>query len=527
MKVPKYQQQIGIETARTRPARMPQVSMPKATPGAFGADVARATQSLGRVGEKIAEHLADMERERQDIEVRRRETAYMRDWQNRLSSQEEETVVVGDKEITRPKGLLLRKLETAEGATLEANKIYQDTLKPSLDGLSQYQVNKLEPFINRYFLTVQRKVIAHEANQLDAKNKNETDANLELRRQEAALIRDKQQLADAIDGAIEAAAPYYKKYDEATRKVLNEKIASDMVETTAISALNSSGDLALSQALLDSAKDKISLSTYNDIKSTLAKGYKSMKAELENIRKEKRILDRFDLISKIANGELDWTNSSEIIRDTADKDTRLAEAMVAAVKRVDYEPKTENQDFMELAENMFSSPDAEKISDFLVDALSNKNISKDKLAVLVFTAKARADELKNGETNGFFKRVFDVIKMSSFGLSGAARILINTVKKMQEKKVEGEQVVDIAKEEIKKQIKKDEPSLLMKDDIPNDIYSKDTGVKEVYKGDTELKPDYKFREEPTTEDYTQEDLEWTANKYGISVEEVKKRLGIE
>lgn len=454
MKVPEYREQVGIPTTQTQPTRMPQISMPAVVPGAFGEDVGKAIENLGKVGEAIAVHLHEMNVEKQDREVLRRETSYMTEWQNRLSDQEEETI----DGRTRPKGYLLRQYEDAEGVTLEANQANPEIRKRNLEGLSQYQLNKLEPFLDKHFLTIQRRITTHEANQWDASTEKETKSNLDLKTQEASLIRDSKQLTVAIDDAIKTAAPYYRKYDEATRAVLNEDIAKRITSASAISTLNDSGEPALSQALLDSAKGRIAKSTYDDIKSTLAKGYKSMKAEAEHIRKEERIKTRFDLIAKTLSGEINWTNSDELIRQVARTDIRLAEGIKKTLGvEDDFEPEEKkNEKFLELAENMFSSSDPEEVSDFLVSALSDtKDISRDRLAILMYAARARSEELERGEGKGFLETVVNMIKSTPF--YERVNILINTIKRMQTEKAEGEKIIGIAKDEIRKQRLKENP----------------------------------------------------------------------
>lgn len=463
MKVPTYQTQVPIETARTQAPRMPTISMPRTVPGAFGVDVGAAYERLGDVGLKIAEHLQKMALEKQDREVLRRETASRKNWQNRLMDMEEETVMVDGKEVTRPKGWLLRQGILAEGVTQEFDKAFQERRNQDLAGLSQYQVDKLGPALDNYHLSIRNKLITHEANEWDAATKKETESNLEQKVLDASMIRDEEQLGTAIDDAIKAAEPYYRKYDEVTRKVLNEKIASNMVEAATISTLQNTGDLILPQGLLDSAKDKIAQSTYNDIKSKLAKGYKSMVTESERIRLINRVNSRFDYIAKIADGTLDWANSAEIIRQVAATDPKLAEAMTKNIEEVEEGIELEdesNEVFLELAKDIFTSTDLETISDFLVRALSEtKNISRDRLAILVYAARKRAEELDKGESRGFLESIVDIINIQNAIIPIAVNTLLNTLRRIQKENVEGEKVLDIANDEIRKQNLKDRPDM--------------------------------------------------------------------
>ena len=462
MKVPKYQRQVGIETARTQAPRMPTVTIPKVVPGAFGADVGRATQALGEVGLKIAGHLQQMAIDKQDREVLRRETEYRKDLQNRLINGEEETIQIDGQDVTRPRGFLRRQLEQAEGATQELDKVYQEEVRNQyLGGLSRYQLDKLGPAMDGHYLSVRNSVITHEANQWDESEKNETESNLAQKTLDASIIRDPDQLIAAIDDAVKSAEPYYRKFDEATRKILNEKITSNIVEAATISTLSNTGSLVTSQGLLDSAKDKIAESTYSDIQSKLASGHKSMIAEAERIRSINKVNSRFDYIEKIADGTLDWGNSSEIIRQVALTDPKLAEAMTKNIKEGGFEVEEKDEDFMELAEHIFTSADSKTISDFLVSALSDtKNISRDRLAILVYAARKRVEELNEEPGRGFLESLVYAIESQNFLADNAAKVLVNTMKRIQKENANGTRILEITDEETRKQILKDNPDII-------------------------------------------------------------------
>ncbi len=466
MKVPTYQRQVPIETARTQAPRMPRITMPRVVPGAFGVDVARATQALSEVGEKIAGHLLQMAQDDQDREVLRRETEYRQDLQNRVINGEEETIQINGQDVIRPKGFLRRQLNQAKGSTQELDKVYQEEVRNQyLGGLSQYQLDKLEPAMDSHYLSVRNSVITHEANQLDEDFKNITESNLAQKTLDASIIRDSDQLTSAIDDAIKTAEPYYRKFDEATRKILYEKIAANIVESSTTSTLQNTGSLVSSQALLDSVKGKIAQSTYSDIKSKLTKGDKTMRAEAKRIETLNKVNNRFDYISKIADGTLDWANSAEIIRRVALTDPKLAEAMTKNIQKGGFELEEKDEVFMDLAQEIFKSADSETISNFLVTALSEtKTISRDRLAVLVYAAKKRAEELNKGEDKGFLESIIDAIAVQNYLPAIAANALLNILKRIQKENAVDKRILDITNEEIRKQGLKDNPNISTNDE---------------------------------------------------------------
>jgi hypothetical protein len=272
MRVPTYQRQVPIETARVQAPRKPAISKPRVVPGAFGEDIGRAVENLGKVGTKIAGHLQQMAFDEQDREVLHRETEYRKNLQNRLTDQEEETIQVNGQDVTRPKGFLQRQLSQAKGATEELDKVYQEEIaKEYLKGLSRYQLNKLGPSMNNYYLSVRNNVITHEANQLDEDLKLVTKSNLEQKVLDASIIRDDKQLSLAIDDAIQSASTYNRKYDEATRKILESEIARDISTSAIIATVERTGDYSMAKMMLDGIKDKIPDSVYNTINDEMAK----------------------------------------------------------------------------------------------------------------------------------------------------------------------------------------------------------------------------------------------------------------
>lgn len=272
MKVPQSQTRVPIETARIQAPRKPRISMPRAVPGAFGADVARATQALGEVGLKIAGHLQQMAQDDQDREVLRRETEYRQDLQNRLSNIEEETVQINGQDVTRPKGFLMRQLGNAKGSTQGLDKVYQEEVRNQyLKGLSRYQIDKLGPAMDGHYLSVRNSVITHEANQLDADFKNVTEANMKQKVLDASIIRNPKQLSAAIDDAIKSSSAYYRKFDPATRQILNAEIAKNMASSSIIATIERTGNYGMAKTMLDGIKSKIPDSVYNTINDEIAK----------------------------------------------------------------------------------------------------------------------------------------------------------------------------------------------------------------------------------------------------------------
>lgn len=272
MKVPTYSEQVQKVTPQTEPVQAPSVTIPGVVPGAFGGDIAKATEQLGKVGEQLAGHLMKIQQERQDKQVMQLETAFRQEMQGSLMNNEDETISVNGKEITRKKGFLMRPLSQAQGVTEEFDNLYQSkTRQRYLDGLSKYQRDKLEPALDNQYLSLRNQIITHEANQLDADFKNATESNYKQKVLDASIIRDGKQLALAIEDAQKTIAPYNSRYDQATRKIENEKAAEDIAKTAILSSIEQTGDYAMADMMLSAVKDKISPATYSELSTEIGK----------------------------------------------------------------------------------------------------------------------------------------------------------------------------------------------------------------------------------------------------------------
>ncbi len=184
---------------------------------------------------------------------------------------------------------------------------------------------------------------------------------------------------------------------------------------------------------------------------------------------DNKVQNRFNIIADIAERGFDWQNSTALTNKIGSQDPELAEAIIKNLEKGGYQPEEDasgeikNKAFMDLAKDIFNSKEPKTISDFLVNTLSdNKNISRDRLAILVYAAKEHAGELnKANGGSGFWESAFNFILQSN--PVTAPFVLFNTFKRAKAENVQGEQVLNIAKEEIDKELKKINPKYTIED----------------------------------------------------------------
>lgn len=170
-----------------------------------------------------------------------------------------------------------------------------------------------------------------------------------------------------------------------------------------------------------------------------------------------KVQNRFDSISKIASGEINFQNVQGSIMGLSETDPELAEAMKNVFnkrgKYVTEDPK--NEGFQDLINEVFKQKDAEGVSKVLVNILnSEKQISRDRLSVLVDAARIRSEYLnvKNGKGNAqpnFLDSAVNFVKQnSSFSFGQTFLSFINRITK---ENVSGEQIMTVATDEVRKQ----------------------------------------------------------------------------
>jgi hypothetical protein len=285
--IPEAGEQGTSVAPQTSAALLPTPTIPApaapghALPAAFGANVARASQQLAETGQKVARNLLKMAIDDQNNEVVKLETSSRQDIQNILSNPEIETIDVQGQPLSRPKGLLNRTLTQAKGVTAEYDQSLPGLKKKYLNGLSAHQVEQLSPAIDKYFTQQRSRVIAHEARQRDADILNSVDSNIKQKTLDASTIRTSEGLAIAINDAVNVFSLVNQKFDPATQKLNNEKIAADITMASVISTLQNTG-LDEAQSILAGVEGMMEPGTHELLTKQFKKNIKEYQAIQES-----------------------------------------------------------------------------------------------------------------------------------------------------------------------------------------------------------------------------------------------------
>jgi hypothetical protein len=185
--------------------------------------------------------------------------------------------------------------------------------------------------------------------------------------------------------------------------------------------------------------------------------YEMTKAKFQN---------RIDVVAKIANGEINFQNSQGVIMGLSETDNELAESMKTIFnkrgKYVTEDPN--NQGFQDLMYDVFKQKDSEGLGKVLVNILgSEKQISRDRLSVLVEAARMRSEYLntksgKGGAQPNFLDSAVSFIKESGSSFS-VGNIFMSMMKRITSENVSGEQIMSVATDEVRKQRLIDNPTM--------------------------------------------------------------------
>lgn len=189
-----------------------------------------------------------------------------------------------------------------------------------------------------------------------------------------------------------------------------------------------------------------------------------------------------------------------------------------------------------------SLQDVIKLQSKIVGAAREGSISEDDASSLLKKfAVPTTKKLKNASTwfgmfNGLsepYKRAYDGVKADAkrYNLTPSvqASVLVQFDQELAKLGAEtptAAQVDEAYNNAYKDVIRKVDPRLLKSPEVTNAVGTKEKGVQPIYSGSTTAKADRSIKPPAPAPVYSASDIAFTAKKYGTTVEEVKKRLGV-
>ncbi len=199
MKIPEYENKIGLSTPTIQTPKVADVPRE-----AFGEGVFKANQAIGDVGTKLAGLLQERAKEKYQIEQDQLETNLYGQGDAFKSSllydTSDEEINVNGQKVTRPKGIMNRQLGQAGGSTVEFREKID---KYNAEVLNQVKDPSTRAKLAKRFATdalnTQEQVIKHERKQWQDDKVNTFDSAVKLAQNNAASARTPDQLNIQID----------------------------------------------------------------------------------------------------------------------------------------------------------------------------------------------------------------------------------------------------------------------------------------------------------------------------------------
>jgi len=405
MKIPEYEQRVGIDVGI-----VPVAKAPTAGSGAVLAtslEQIKANQGIAEVGDKFASWGMQQFKLKEEANVADLDTNFRKNLLDKLVSEEIETVTINGKDVQRPKGLMSRYLGQAEGSTVELNSWYRDNKSKYLDSVKSPELRtRLGNTLDNQYLSSLESVIKHESKQGKSVLIEAQVANMDQQIHDAAMINDPAKLQAAIQSVYFTQQNIGNINGDAPDQVIDKQKdrAGDVVSKATTTLLMSSGDLEAAQELLESAKEKIHPDRYEKLSEQIINGYDTLVRKQEKLQVLGYIKNESDYLSRLSKGELSWMNADDVARDVRAGyiSENFGNAIVDVLsdsatigKAAKYDPREkQNQNYPKLIEGIYKAQDQEELNKTLYQILKDhKNLSQDKMGVLISGALERGKNL--------------------------------------------------------------------------------------------------------------------------------------
>lgn len=196
-RVPVYEREVE----RTTPTRAPATPLPSAPSGAFGGQLADATQNLGNAvqdaGTKMMNHVIELRAQERQKKLLDADTKLQAEMDARLYSADDD-----DDEPGKPRGYLNRTLDNAKGS-LDSYRQWgtskRDEFVASFEpGVEQ---ERAESLFDRRAQDYERRIVEHEAVQMRQSQDASLNANLQVRAAAAANAKPDEVIDNFMGGA--------------------------------------------------------------------------------------------------------------------------------------------------------------------------------------------------------------------------------------------------------------------------------------------------------------------------------------
>ena len=481
--MPKVQRVTSSVEAVAPNVNLPRVGVPRVPSpvrGAFGEDQAAAGERLGRTITQAAGRginvVQDVESMKQRAAERMAIVKSAEIENNFLKGMQD--IEYGAGEVTKkdstgkerlvPRGTKLRlgydALDSTEDLQNALVSLSDNLLKDIPDG--EYK-DGLRQRLLRHSTSTRESQILYAARQLQDADKKTFAARNET------AINAVEPNSESLKRTVKNLAEYHREEqmrfgesDEVTAYKTHDDVER-AVRTAAMDLLSSTGDLAEAKKLAAEHKDYLFSTNYKNIEKKLEALNASMEADIKRKKTIATNQSRYDVLSGMADGSINYRNSDSFIKAVATTDPDLAEAMSRVFRstRRYKADEAKNKDFQRLTGEMFRATDAKSMTDYLVNVVKeNPNISQDRLSILVDAARMRGDSLPAAKEYRWEQQKQNFFDSAIMALKGGVPplavwdVFSRVIKRFKNEKTPDEAMLNVVNDEVRKQRLIDNPS---------------------------------------------------------------------
>lgn len=416
--VPRAEQSVGTDAPQ-----VPTIQAPRVVPGAFGIDVAAATQKAGETGVQLGDvllrHIASANQRRMQAMIADSNVRLDTSFQDMAHSNEPATTFTGGSapsntapfnpapnsgpnDVGQVKGYLNRMSYNAKGIT-------EDFVKNAAPLKSQF----LEPFkgdpllfkqasvkFDETYKSYYNAISAHEGNQLRIGDNNALNAQTVKDINSTISAPDVPSLLNGIKQITQSTNIQYAHKGAEQDEIDNfvQKNVGDAVSKAVVNKLTTTGDIKQAQAMLDAAKDSITPERYEKIDSMIDTGFTRLQQQAHVATVQKQISGQANLLTQLSLGHAGWMNIDDVANlvqqgAISEKFGKAYSDVIAS--KGNYQPREENNSSVpKFIEAIYHAKDQTQVHDTLISMMQeHKNMSQDEMAVLINSAMKRSNGL--------------------------------------------------------------------------------------------------------------------------------------
>lgn len=415
MKIPEYQESVNIQAPKTNPLQVKTPEIPNVVPGAFGEDVAKATENLGAVGMKMSNTIMDHVIKQKELDNKILKLSATNKADKSITERfydptEEEygdpDPISGKKKI-RMKGIMMQVGEQNDNGYNESQLITSD-VAAKIAATMPERVGK--EWLAEYAPKAgafHENALKYQSSQVKLGKAKEVDASIYELNKSMTLADTPEKMQAGVDEARKLATYKSDLYGDTIgrTKTLDDTVA--MAVESGISAYlkRTKGDIAGAEGMLAKLNLPEITNTYIQGKIQTLGKQEINRAEFE--KKQNDLKNQADAIIDVAEGKDSFLNPSLALQEKALNDPKGLGEILARVKAStektgapsdytdDYQVEDKNAGYLGIVKDLSSAKSLPELVEKGVKAITdNPDMDVDQKAAIAYMIAQKKDRIE-------------------------------------------------------------------------------------------------------------------------------------